>query len=299
MVISRRLRHILRGFVVGLALVITVGSLIPALASKPDVTWSENPVKTGIIAGNPGDVKQVSFVSDKKLKNVVLEVSPELAKFVTVQPATISEVPKAQPQLLTLTFTAPTGVGTHSGTITVKEKVKCKESDCSDQSKAVSNPLQLSVITVPNTLGTGAREFLSPGKIAILGVTPNTYSPSQVTLRFDLTGASFKAETVKLRVNEVLTPTQNLQITPNSVIATLNLAEGVNLGFRNSGSFSPDNAARTKIIEAIGQDRLGTYRSSGSIPPLVRTVVEIVGTVAPKDFQDPVTAESTSTIHSA
>jgi hypothetical protein len=63
----------------------------------------------------------------------------------------------------------------------------------------------------------------------------------------------------------------------------------VNLGFRNSGSFSPDNAARTKIIEAIGQDRLGTYRSSGSIPP----------TVAPKDFQDPVTAESTSTIHSA
>jgi hypothetical protein len=70
----------------------------------------------------------------------------------------------------------------------------------------------------------------------------------------------------------------------------------VNLAFRNEGSFSPDNAARIKIIEAMGQDKLGTYRSNGTAAPLVRTVVEIVGTVSPKNFQDKIILNRTKSL---
>jgi hypothetical protein len=70
----------------------------------------------------------------------------------------------------------------------------------------------------------------------------------------------------------------------------------VNIEFRNSGSFSQNNAGLPAIVAAMGQNLLGTYRSSGKLDPYVRTVVEIVGTVSPKDFQDKVILTRTKSL---
>jgi hypothetical protein len=228
--LSRKLRSIVRSFAIGLALVFMLSSLMPGLAAKREVSWSETPMNVTLIAGRP-TVKQVSFVSNKKLKNVAFEISPQLAGLVSVQPTNIPEVRENQPQPVTLTFaTAVTSVGgAYTGTITVKEKVKCKEQDCSEKGKPVPDPLPVSLTVKEFTsLISGARDFASPAKVTVSGVNPSTFNPSQLTVRFDIKGATIKPDTVKVRVNEILTPNQNLQITPNSVTATLNLAEGRN-----------------------------------------------------------------------
>jgi hypothetical protein len=229
---SRKFSVIARGVAIGIVFALTLSSFLPAFAGKPGVIWSENPVKSYIFpGGTSAAIKQVTFTSNKKLKSVALEVSPELDGLVSVQPAIIPEVSENIPQTITLSFSPADSVApkTYTGTITIKEKVKCKDdNECSEKGKVVPDPLPVTLTVLKSNFISSSRDFGTKGKVTISGVNPASFNPPLNTIRFDITGTTLRTDTVSLDVNRSATASQNLQVTPSSVTATLSLAEGRN-----------------------------------------------------------------------
>lgn len=240
-------------------MVFTLNALQPAVADdKSGVTWSENNIGAIATADFP-DVKQISFTSRKELEDVTFAVSPSIAPFVKIQPSKIVKVTKNRPQTISITFSAPTDFtqyGKYSGTITVLEDVECEQEDdqennkkgCSNPGKAVPIPLSINplYVTTPPEISSSSNSG-SLGKIALSGATPGTFNPSNLTLQFDLTGATFRTDTVHLFVNDIRVPSTNFQITPTSLTAPVTLAEGRNIVLFSAG----DTNFRSVDLEPI------------------------------------------------
>jgi murein DD-endopeptidase MepM/ murein hydrolase activator NlpD len=88
---------------------------------KGRITWSENTLNVTLPSGGQ-TTRTLTFTSDQALENIVIEPVPTIARFVSVQPASIATVPVGQPLTITLNFSAPQGTkeGLYDGTIHVR-----------------------------------------------------------------------------------------------------------------------------------------------------------------------------------
>jgi len=120
---TRLILSLVAGFVI-LAAVLLTPSLAPA---KHKITWKPSSVTETIVAGESKTVS-VTFKTRRKLKNLVVHVSPELEPFVQVDPQEFRKIRKKKKNKLTITISAPAGSlpGTIQGTIQLKELKKGK-----------------------------------------------------------------------------------------------------------------------------------------------------------------------------
>jgi hypothetical protein len=114
-----------RKLLIALALVAIAGALaaVAQTGGKPaKITWSSPDVYAGITSTTTV-VKTITFTSDQAMQNVRLEAVPEIARFVNIQPATFTVLPKGQPQTVRLTFSASVGAkfGAYDGTIHLRD----------------------------------------------------------------------------------------------------------------------------------------------------------------------------------
>jgi hypothetical protein len=91
-------------------------------AHQPSIAWSSPAVYAGITSTTTV-TKTLTFTSNQVLQGISLEAVPEIAKFVQIQPSTVSKLPAGQPQTVRLTFSAPAGAqfGAYDGTIHVRD----------------------------------------------------------------------------------------------------------------------------------------------------------------------------------
>lgn len=101
-----------------LAAVFTCAST--ALAA-PKIEWSPSELQF-IFAGGAGGPLFATFTSSEPLDQVSFEVVPSISDFVTVEPASLSNVPAGVPQTIVLNFTLPPGTepGTYEGVLHVR-----------------------------------------------------------------------------------------------------------------------------------------------------------------------------------
>ena len=97
-----------------------------------------------------------------------------------------------------------------------------------------------------------------------------------------------RSTTVQIKGVEISSTAGNLRL--EAVFGTTTLASQaftviwVELALRNSDRVSTQNSARATWVRALGTDRLGQFRSSGTSARIWRIGVEIVGTVEPSTF---------------
>jgi hypothetical protein len=90
-------------------------------AALPRITWSQEQLDV-ILSPGESLSKNVTFTSSLAIQNIVIEAVPEIAPFVTIQPASLGSVPSGQPQPVHLTFSIPpnASLGTFEGTVHVR-----------------------------------------------------------------------------------------------------------------------------------------------------------------------------------
>jgi hypothetical protein len=94
-------------------------SLAPAAnVAQPRISWTPANIQVILPLGSSTS-SQVTFVSDLALPNATLEVVPELASFLKIQPSHLSKIQGGRTQQLLITFSAPTNatLGNYDGTI--------------------------------------------------------------------------------------------------------------------------------------------------------------------------------------
>lgn len=134
------------------------------------------------------------------------------------------------------------------------------------------NPSQPITLTLTTTTGTGSAQFVANGS-KTLQITQS----GKVTIQ----GITESSQRDNIRVRATVNGVNVSETQKDAVFSVVS----VSVAFRNSGTFSSNNAARSNIIAFLGQDRLGTFLSTGGGGRLQRTAVEIVGTVSPQNYQ--------------
>lgn len=100
----------------------------------PQITWSEPTTETILSPGETA-TRQVTFTTNRKLKKLELQVSPQLTGFVSVQPTSIKKIRAGQQQTIQLSFNIPAGtsLGALEGLVAVSARVPGEnESDDDD-----------------------------------------------------------------------------------------------------------------------------------------------------------------------
>ena len=146
---TRRHLSLVGGFVI-LAAVLLTPSLAPA---KHKITWKPSSVNVTIEAGESKTVS-VTFKTRRKLKNLVVQVSPELEPFVQIDPQEFRKIRKKKKNKLTITISAPAGSlpGTIQGTIQLKELKKGKPAK---KSLARTLPVTVNVLAIAQIVNNG------------------------------------------------------------------------------------------------------------------------------------------------
>jgi PKD repeat protein len=85
------------------------------------ITWSQQQLDLQLAPGQSA-VRDVTLSSSSNVNNAVIQASPEIANFVTIQPPSFVSLPAGQPQSVRLSFSIPqaTSLQTYEGTIRVK-----------------------------------------------------------------------------------------------------------------------------------------------------------------------------------
>lgn len=88
---------------------------------RPEIIWSQQQVGLTLSSGETLS-KDVTFTSSLNLHNIIISTSPEIARFVTIQPSSFANIMAGQPQSLHLSFFAPpeTSLGTFEGEIYIQ-----------------------------------------------------------------------------------------------------------------------------------------------------------------------------------
>lgn len=121
---QKKTAQIFTTMLITLALVLSCLPVPQVIAqSQPSISWSPQSLNITLAPGGE-DTKIVSFTTTKTLSNVKLEVSPEIARFLTTNPNLYGRiiVPPSGRQNITLSFKVPleTRPGTYMGTVKVQ-----------------------------------------------------------------------------------------------------------------------------------------------------------------------------------
>jgi hypothetical protein len=93
----------------------------PLPSAAPIITWSEKTLDNILSPGESAS-RSLTFTSSEPLKDIRIEVVPEIASFVTITPSTFAQVPANQPQTVRFDITVPATArfGDYEGTIQVR-----------------------------------------------------------------------------------------------------------------------------------------------------------------------------------
>ncbi|MBU1179533.1 hypothetical protein KJ885_01170 [Patescibacteria group bacterium] len=128
-----------------------------------NISWVPEKITQTVFTGTT-KILNAQFVANEDLENVKLELVPELAKFISVQPSEISNITAGQKQLVSLLFSVPrdTELGTYEGTLhlkldkktipqTLKIILNIKEPTAEDIPTDISLPSSERIYTDPAT----------------------------------------------------------------------------------------------------------------------------------------------------
>ena len=103
-----------------LLIVLATGSF-PAIA-KPRIDWSAASISQVLIRGT-ATLQQITFTTSEKLSTVTVDVTPGLARFVSVSPSSFDGVPSGEHRLITVTFNIPENTSSQiiEGTIHIRD----------------------------------------------------------------------------------------------------------------------------------------------------------------------------------
>jgi hypothetical protein len=98
-----------------------VATLAASTTTQPKITWSTTSINV-ILSPGESTSNDLTFTSSQKLTDVTLSVVPQIAPFVTVQPASISSLAANQAQSvhLSIALATTTKFGTYDGTLQLK-----------------------------------------------------------------------------------------------------------------------------------------------------------------------------------
>lgn len=99
-----------------IAVLVLCETAIPQVGNS--ITWSPS-VLSEVVAPGATTSTQILVTSKTTLQNVMLEVTPSIASFLTVEPANLTALTAGQSQEINATFSIPskTPVGTYDGTV--------------------------------------------------------------------------------------------------------------------------------------------------------------------------------------
>jgi hypothetical protein len=230
-----------RALAAALLLFALCAGLLPAnvsrAASQPKLKWSEGRVSVEVAPGS-GAAKQVTFISDQNMQDVVIEATPSLQGLLSLQPNSIHTVFADQAQAVTLLVSAPADAspGHRSGTVHLR-----RGSQTIPQTLNVEVEVKEGVVVVEPDAD-AEQDIVSPATVTLSGASETAFNPQNVTLRFDAAGAALNTDpaTVSVTVNGVVAPATSVQITGSSVTVPAALSEGRN----EVALFASDTRAR-------------------------------------------------------
>lgn len=91
-------------------------------SKQPKIAWSEQSVELALSRGET-TTREVAFTTDLALQDVTIEPVPDIANFLSIQPATFAFVPAGQPQPIRLRISIPASAtfGSYYGAIHVRD----------------------------------------------------------------------------------------------------------------------------------------------------------------------------------
>jgi hypothetical protein len=94
----------------------------PTSSTQAKITWSTTSIEVILSPGESGS-QDLTFSSSLSVQNITIEAVPEIAGFLSIQPASVASLSTGQQQPVHIAFSIPVGstLGTHSGTIHVRD----------------------------------------------------------------------------------------------------------------------------------------------------------------------------------
>jgi len=163
----------------------------------------------------------ITFTSDQPLNNVTIEPVPALQRFVTVKPATVSDLPAGHRQEITLSISVPANKEPGQrieGTVHVREG-----------NRTLASPLQVNLEIVPGP-DPSEEEATSSGELKLQGVSENAFNSTNAEISFTLKGATFASDPGLFHVfhQGKLVADAKVQVSNQSVTVAPILEEGRN-----------------------------------------------------------------------